>query len=63
MTSRKPKIILTNDLDELGQGLPALEVCPEVLHRVQSRPLPQLTVDPGDVGLKPGIFRGSLNYL
>ena len=44
--------LLTDDLYQLGEDLPALQVRPEVLHGVQLRPLPQLGVDPGDVGLQ-----------
>ena len=43
--------ILTDDLDEVCEGLPALEVGAEVLHRGEAGPLPQLRVNPGDVGL------------
>ena len=43
--------ILTDDLDEVCERLPALEVGAEVLHRGEAGPLPQLGVDPRDVGL------------
>ena len=41
-----------DDLNQLGQDLARLQVGPQILDRPQVRTLPELRVDPGDVGLQ-----------